>query len=193
VERVKELVILGGPNGAGKTTAAQVVVPRKLSIPEFINVDEIARGLSPFNPDGAAVAAGRLMLKRMRTLASGQQSFAIETTCSGKGHLKFLQSCRNRGWRITLVFLWLPSPEMAIARVERRVSAGGHAVPSDVIVRRYWAGLRNMRAFYLPLADVAAIYDNAGEEPVLIAERVPKSDLVVYDGARWHQIEKASP
>jgi predicted ABC-type ATPase len=193
VERVKELVILGGPNGAGKTTAAQVVVPRKLSIPEFINVDEIARGLSPFNPDGAAVAAGRLMLKRMRTLASGQQSFAIETTCSGKGHLKFLQSCRNRGWRITPVFLWLPSPEMAIARVERRVSAGGHGVPSDVIVRRYWAGLRNMRAFYLPLADVAAIYDNAGEEPVLIAERVPKSDLVVYDGVRWHQIEKASP
>ena len=190
---MKELIILGGPNGAGKTTAAQIVVPRKLNVPEFINADEIARGLSPFNPDGAALAAGRLMLKRMRTLASGKQSFAIETTCSGRGHLNFLRQCRDAGWRITFVFLWLPSPQIAVDRVARRVSAGGHAVPPEIVIRRYWTGLSNMRAFYLPLADVAAIYDNAAAEPILIAERISGADLIVHDPARWRLIEEASP
>ncbi len=189
---MKELVILGGPNGAGKTTAAQVVVPHKLGIPEFINADEIARGLSPFNPDGAALAAGRLMLQRMRTLANEGRSFAIETTCSGRGHLNFIRSCRDAGWRVIFVFLWLPSPQIAIDRVARRVSAGGHAVQPEIIKRRYWAGLRNFRSLYLPLADVAAIYDNAGEQPILIAERIADASLVVHDAARWQLIERAS-
>jgi predicted ABC-type ATPase len=189
---VKELLVLGGPNGAGKTTAAQIVVPRKLNIAEFINADEIARGLSPFNPDGAALAAGRLMLKRMQALASGEASFAIETTCSGKGHFNFLRRCKNAGWRISLVFLWLPSPEIAIERVARRVMAGGHAIAPEIIIRRYWAGLRNMRSLYLPLANIVAIYDNAGEEPILIAERLSGADLALHDEARWALIEEAS-
>jgi predicted ABC-type ATPase len=189
---VRELVVLGGANGAGKTTAAQVVVPRKLGIAEFINADEIARGLSPFNPDGAAFAAGRLMLQRMRSLASGEQSFAIETTCSGRGHLNFLRQCKDAGWRLTFVFLWLPSPQVAIARVERRVATGGHAVHPAIVTRRYWGGLKNMRANYLPLADVAAIYDNAGDEPILIAERISGADLTVHDAERWELIERGS-
>jgi predicted ABC-type ATPase len=189
---VRELVVLGGPNGAGKTTAAQVLVPRKLGIAEFINADEIARGLSPFNPDGAALAAGRLMLQRMRSLASGEQSFAIETTCSGRGHLGFLRQCKSAGWRITLVFLWLPSPQIAIDRVERRVAAGGHAVHPKIITRRYRAGLRNMCTDYLPMADVAAIYDNAEDEPILIAERISGADLMIHDAERWKSIERAS-
>ena len=189
---MKDLIVLGGPNGAGKTTAAQVVVPRKLGIAEFINADEIARGLSPFNPDAASVAAGRLMLERMRALARGEQSFAIETTCSGRGHVDFLRRCKDDGWRVTLVFLWLPSPEIAIDRVARRVRAGGHGIPPDIIVRRYWAGLRNLRERYLPLADVAAIYDNAGEEPILIAERIADAGLVIQDPTRWKSIEEGS-
>jgi predicted ABC-type ATPase len=189
---VKELVVLGGPNGAGKTTAAQVMVPQKLGVAEFVNADEIARGLSPFNPTAAALAAGRLMLRRMRSLADGEQSFAIETTCSGKGHLKFLRQCKDAGWRITFVFLWLPSPQIAMDRVARRAAAGGHAVEPETIVRRYWAGLRNMHAHYLPLAEVAAIYDNAGYEPILIAERMSGTDLIVRDIARWRSIERAS-
>jgi predicted ABC-type ATPase len=188
----KQLIVLGGPNGAGKTTAAQVVVPQKLGIAEFINADEIARGLSPFNPDGAALAAGRLMLRRMRDLARGEQSFAIETTCSGQGHLKFLRRCKDAGWQIILVFLWLPSPQIAIDRVARRVAKGGHAVPPKVVVRRYRAGLRNMYAHYLPLADVAAIYDNSGDEPILIAEGIAGADLTVRDAVRWELIERAS-
>lgn len=188
---VKDLVVLGGPNGAGKTTAARSLVPQKLGIAEFINADEIARGLSPFNPDGAVLAAGRLMLQRMRSLASGEQSFAIETTCSGKGHLNFLRHCKALGWRVTLVFLWLPSPQIAIDRIAQRVAAGGHNVLPEIVVRRYWAGLRNMHAHYLPLADVAAIYDNAAAEPILIAEQASGANLTVHDGARWELIKRA--
>jgi predicted ABC-type ATPase len=190
---VKDLLVLGGSNGAGKTTAAQIIVPQKLNIAEFVNADEIARGLSPFNPEAAALAAGRLMLQRMRSLAIGNQSFAIETTCSGRGHIEFLRHCKQAGWRITLVFLWLPTPEMAITRVGRRIAAGGHAIKPNVIIRRYWAGLRNLHADYLPLADVAAIYDNAGSEPILVAEQISGTDLTVRDPQRWAMIKRTSP
>jgi predicted ABC-type ATPase len=103
-----------------------------------------------------------------------------------------LRQCKNFGWRVTFVFLWLPSPQIALDRVAHRVAAGGHAVHPEIIVRRYWTGLRNMYACYLPLADVAAIYDNAGDEPALVAERVFGTDLVVHDAARWALIEKGS-
>jgi predicted ABC-type ATPase len=189
---VGELIILGGPNGAGKTTAAQIVVPRKLGIAEFVNADEIARGLSPFNPEGAAFAAGRLMLQRMRSLASGDRDFAIETTCSGRGHINFLRHCKQMGWRITFVFLSLPSPQIALERVARRVAAGGHSIPAETITRRYWSGLRNMVTDYLPVADVAAVYDNAGDEPILIAERASDVELVVRDVERWELLERTS-
>ncbi len=186
---MKDLVVLGGPNGAGKTTAAQIVVPRKLGIAEFVNADEIARGLSPFNPEAAALAAGRVMLQRMRQLAAGEASFAIETTCSGTGHVRFLERCKDIGWRITFIFLWLPSPDIAIARVANRVAGGGHAIEPPVIVRRYWSGLRNMRTRYLPLADIAAIYDNSGNEPILVAEQFSPNGPVIYDGERWEAIK----
>ena len=190
---MKELLVLGGPNGAGKSTAAKAgLLPQKLGIVELVNADDIAQGLSPFNPESAAFTAGRLMLQRMRLLADGETSFAIETTCSGKGHLKLLRRCREAGWRITLVFLWLPSPEIAIGRVAKRVAEGGHDVERDTIVRRYWGGLRNMRCYYLPLANVAAIYDNGGDEPILIAERASGSELDVRDSKRWQAIIEAS-
>jgi predicted ABC-type ATPase len=155
---VDEIVIIGGPNGAGKTTAAQVMVPQSLEIREFVNADEIARGLSPFDPEHAAFAAGRLMLERIRELLKSRQNFAFETTCASRTHLPMLQRCKADGWRVTLVYLWLPSPQAALDRVARRVREGGHDIPGDVVVRRYWAGLFNFRLLYLPLADVAVIY-----------------------------------
>ena len=109
-------MIIGGPNGAGKTTAAQVVLPQQLDIREFVNADEIARGLSPFNPGGAALAAGRLMLERIRNLVQDRRSFAFETTCAGRSHLSLLRRCKAEGWRVTLVYLWLPSVEAALNR-----------------------------------------------------------------------------
>ena len=190
---MEEIVIIGGPNGAGKTAAAQLLVPKGLEILEFVNADEIARGLSPFNSQHAALAAGRLMLERIRELVRNQQSFAFETTCSGRTHIPMLRRCKADGWRVTLVYLWLPSPEAALDRVARRVREGGHGIPGDVVVRRYWAGLSNLRLLYLPLADVAVIYDNSDGHRALIAERLPKGSLAVHDADRWAAIERAGP
>jgi predicted ABC-type ATPase len=187
-----DIVIIGGPNGAGKTTAAPAVVPKELGIREFVNADDIARGLSPFNSERAAIAAARLMLARMRSLVLSGESFALETTCSGRAYAGWLQECRRAGWRITLLFLWLPSPQAALDRVARRVREGGHGIPSNVVIRRYNAGLANLRRLYLPLADIAAIYDNSDEGRVLIAEQLPDVPLVVHDAIRWAMIERAS-
>jgi predicted ABC-type ATPase len=192
-DQVEDIVILGGPNGAGKTTAAQVVLPQQLDIREFVNADEIARGLSPFNPGGAAFAAGRLMLERIWNLVQDRRSFAFETTCAGRSHISLLQRCKAEGWRVTLVYLWLPSVEAALERVARRVRQGGHDVPASVVVRRYWAGLANMHDLYLPLADLAFIYDNSDEGRALIAERTPEDSLVVHDPRRWALIKGAKP
>ena len=184
--------MLGGPNGAGKTTAAHDIIPDKLGIREFINADEIAKGLSPYNPDGAALRAGRLMLERMRELAREGQSFAFETTCSGRAHLKLLRRCRADGWRVSLMYLWLPSPEIALARVALRVRQGGHGLPAHVVVRRYWTGLANMVTLYLPVASIVAIYDNSDHSRVLVAEKATGSPLNVLDGRRWAAIERAA-
>ncbi len=190
---MKDIVIIGGPNGAGKTTAAPAVVPQELGICEFINADEIARGLSPFNAEHAAIAAGRLMIERMHALVRGGESFAFETTCSGRVYAGWLQKCKLDGWRVTLLFLWLPSPQAALDRVARRVREGGHAIPNDVVIRRYKTGVANMRNLYLPLADVAAIYDNSDDGRVLIAERTPGVPLTVHDAGRWQMIERTTP
>jgi len=187
---VREVIMLGGPNGAGKTTAAASLLPDALGIREFVNADEIARGLSPFNPEGTAVAAGRLMIERIQALARAGESFAFETTCAGRGHARLL--CRAAGYRLSLVFLWLPSAEAALARVAQRVREGGHGIPDDVVVRRYAAGLRNMRRLYLPLVDAALIYDNSGAGRVLIAERGLGASFVVHDPVRWALIEEAT-
>ncbi len=189
---MKDIVIIGGPNGAGKTTAAPAIVPTQLGIREFVNADEIARGLSPFNFEGAAMAAGRLMIERIQALLRGGESFAFETTCSGRAYAPWLQACKAEGWRVTLLYLWLPSPQSAVDRVARRVRLGGHGISPDVVIRRYKAGLVNMRRLYLPLADVAAIYDNSDEGRTLIVERTPEASLVVYDTPRWTMIERAT-
>ena len=187
---MKQIVVLGGPNGAGKTTAAQIILPTMLDIADFLNADEIARGLSPFDSNATALAAGRVMLERMHALAEGERSFAIETTCSGRAHVGFLRRCKAQGWLITLVFFWLPSPQLAMDRVARRVTSGGHGIPPDTIARRYWSGLRNMLDHYLPLADQASIYDNSQVPPLLIARRQHVA-LQVHDAERWDAIERA--
>ena len=188
-----EIVIISGPNGAGKTTAAQLLVPHGLEIREFVNADEIARGLSPFNPEHAAFGAGRLMLQRISELIRNRVSFAFETTRAGRTHLPMLRRCKADGWRLTLVYLWLPSPQAALDRVARRVREGGHGIPNDVVVRRYWAGLANLQLLYLPLADVAVIYDNSDGQGTLIAERLKERSLVIHDAHRWATIERVRP
>jgi predicted ABC-type ATPase len=186
----RDVVIVGGPNGAGKTTWAVKHLSAALNIREFVNADEISRGLSPLDPEASALAAGRLMLERLDALVDAGASFAFETTCAGRGHVKLLNRCRGAGYFITLVFLWLPSGETAQTRVAQRITQGGHRIPNDVILRRYAAGLRNMRHLYLPLADMALIYDNSDRSDLLIASRQMNSPLIVHDQARWSRIEE---
>jgi predicted ABC-type ATPase len=188
----KNVVVIGGPNGAGKTSWAVSRLPPTLNIREFVNADEIARGLSPLDPESVALPAGRMMISRLNALIDAGHSFAFETTCAGKGHAGLLQKCRALDYRIMLVFLWLPTADLACTRVSRRVREGGHHIPDEVVERRYAAGLRNMRHLYLPLADTALIYDNSDGSGILIAERRTDVPLVVHDKARWSQIEEAT-
>ena len=187
---MKDIFILGGPNGAGKTTAANVLLPKELRVNAFLNADEIARRISPSNVEAAAFEAGRLMIEQMRQMVRDGLSFAFETTCSGKSYIRLLKECRNAGWRISLIYLWVPSPEYSIARVARRVSQGGHHIPDDVIRRRYLSGLSNMRHLYLPLADDAFVYDNRDRALRLIARRTVGSPLIVLDEEIWVRIEE---
>ncbi|GIK19344.1 MAG: hypothetical protein DYG93_05560 [Leptolyngbya sp. PLA2] len=163
------VVILAGPNGAGKTTAAPFVLRDALGVDEFVNADDIARGLSGFAPERSAVAAGRIMLARMRELAGVRATFAFETTLATRSYAPWLSRMRQTGYRATLVFLSLPSADAAVERVRGRVAEGGHDVPEPVVRRRYARGLRNLWNLYLPLADDWSVYDNAGRTPDLMA------------------------
>lgn len=126
---MKEIVILGGPNGAGKTTAARMLLPSLIRVDAFLNADEIARDICPEDVESAAVAAGRQMLSRIHDYVSAGTSFGLETTCSGRSYVRLLERCKREGWRITLLFLWISSPEIAVERVAKRVKEGGHSIP----------------------------------------------------------------
>jgi predicted ABC-type ATPase len=189
---VKEIVLIGGPNGAGKTTAARVLLADFFKLHEFLNADEIAREIAPQDVESAALAAGRRMIERMRDLVRRGESFGFETTCAGRSYVGLLERCKWDGWLVRLLFFCLPSPEFAISRVARRVSQGGHSIPAEVIQRRFYSGLFNMRNFYLPLADDAEIYDNADRQRVLIAEKRAGGPLLIHEPERWRRIEEAS-
>lgn len=164
---MKKIIIIAGPNGAGKTTFAREFLPNEAGCPQFINADLIAAGLSPFAPEVAAVKAARIMLESMNDLERRDESFAFETTLSGLAYARRVRLWREAGYHVTLFFLSLPNPQMAIDRVAERVRQGGHDVPGDVICRRFAAGLRNFDRVYRDAVDAWAIYDNAGDEPVL--------------------------
>ena len=166
----KRILIIAGPNGAGKTAFATQFLPNEANCPIFINADLIAAGLSPFRPDGVALQAARIMLGRIHEYAARGESFAFETTLSGRGYANLIPRWRRQGYRVTLFFLRLPTPEAAIARVRQRVREGGHDVPEAVVRRRFDAGWRNWEGLYKSLVDEWTVYDNSGDTPVFLAE-----------------------
>lgn len=166
---LKNILIVAGPNGAGKTTFATEFLTREANCPLFINSDMIAAGLNPFRPEAAAVSAGRLMLNLMRGYVSRGESFAFETTLSGRGYARMIPAWQELGYRVKLFYLRLPTPEMAICRVRQRASEGGHDVAEDVIRRRFHSGWRNFRLIYRALADEWEVYDTSGCAPILTA------------------------
>lgn len=165
---MKKVVIIAGPNGAGKTTFAREFLPNEAGLPVFINADLIAAGLSPLDPDAAAIRAGRIMLEEIDRHAAEERSFAFETTLSGRTYLSRIDSWRAAGYVVKLIFLSLPSAEEAIARVAVRVQQGGHNIPPDVIRRRFAAGLRNFLEIYRDRVDYWKWYDNSGARPRLL-------------------------
>ena len=164
----KKIIIIAGPNGAGKTTFARAFLPKEADCPRFINADLIAAGLSPFAPEVEAIKAGRLMLQEIAACVARGESFSFETTLSGLVYLKHIEAWRVAGYHVSLFFLKLPSPEMAIARVAERVRQGGHDISEPVIRRRFAIGRQNFERRYQRAVDAWALYDNSSEEPVLI-------------------------
>lgn len=164
------LYLIAGCNGAGKTTASYAIFPQMLNCKEFVNMDEIAKGLSPFDPESVSLAAGRIVVKRINSLLTQGADFAVETTLATKSYAGFVDKAKEAGYFVTLVFFWLTSPELAVKRVEQRVRSGGHRVPDEIVHRRYWAGIRNLFNIYIPISDYWILVDNSTDPFETIAE-----------------------
>ena len=175
-----QVYIIAGPNGSGKTTFATEFLPEYADRPEFINADEIARGLSRFSPDAVALRAGRILLEQIESYAARKIDFAFETTLSGTSHLLRLKNLRGQGYRVHLFFLWIPDVRLSLARVASRVKMGGHNIAEKVVRRRFYRGLQNFFRHYQPIVDTWMLFDNSGGAPRPIAEK-RSAGLKIFD------------
>jgi predicted ABC-type ATPase len=165
------LYIIAGPNGAGKTTSAESLLPNVLNCIEFVNADLIAKGISPYNPEAVAIQAGRIMLQRINELRYAKADFVIETTLSTLSYAKFISECKQQGYDIVLIYIWLNHPDVAVQRVAQRVERGGHNIPEEIIRRRYFKGLKNLKKIFLTLFDEWVMADNSDKELEVIARK----------------------
>ena len=186
----KHLYIIAGCNGAGKTTASFTIMPDVIDCREFVNADEIARGLSPFQPEKVAFEAGRIMLNRIKELLSNNESFAFETTLSTRSYIHTISQAKAQGYTITLLFLWLQNINLAKERVRTRVAEGGHNIEPEVIKRRYTKGIKNLFDLYLSIVDNAFIYDNSKGSYDLIARKVTEKHFDVTDQDKYSELKK---
>lgn len=184
------LVVIAGPNGAGKSTSAPAVLRGALRVTEFVNADVIARGLSAFEPEGVAMAAGKIMLTRLHELAKLRQNFAFETTLASRTFATWIRTLTDSGYAFHLFYFWLPSPDMAVLRVQDRVNMGGHHVPADTVERRYYGGIRNFFELYQALATSWRVYNNAERFGArLIASGGISKKERVYRAKEWKAIK----
>lgn len=187
---MKRLYIIAGCNGAGKTTASYTVLPEILNCKEFVNADEIAKGLSPFQPEKANIEAGRLMLTRINRLLESEEDFAFETTLSTKSYVKFVDKAKLLGYQVTCVFFWLDSPSLVISRVKTRVTEGGHNIPEDVVLRRYTNDLRNFFTLFISKVDNWLMIDNSGDVYQVIAEG-SNDERIIHDSETWQKLSRS--
>ncbi|MGL4630439.1 MAG: zeta toxin family protein [Leadbetterella sp.] len=186
----KRLYVIAGCNGAGKTTASFTILPEILDCKEFVNADEIAKGLSPFQPEKVALESGRIMLKRINELLSLNESFAFETTLATKSYKNKILEAKENGYRVTLLFFWLDNIELAKERVKIRVSEGGHHIDPEVIERRYHAGIRNLFDIYLNLADGVLIFDNSQGDYELLATKQVDGSINIINPEKFNLLKK---
>ena len=185
--RHPNLYIIAGPNGAGKTTASYTLLPDVLHCPNFVNADEIARGLSPFAPEMVPVQAGRIMLQRIEELLPQRVDFAIETTLATRSYVQLVHRAQALGYKVHLIFFFLESEEQAIQRVAQRVSNGGHDIPEEDIRRRFKRGIRNLINLYLPICDSALVYNNMKTPAQLVARKKNQSEKIeLIENDMWN-------
>ena len=191
MSKLPKLYIIAGCNGAGKTTASFTILPEVLGCKEFINADEIAKGLSPFQPESVAVQAGRIMLARMDELLQKGETFAFETTLATKSYKQKIEWAQANGYEVTLLFFWLDSPNMAKKRVAQRVAEGGHSIPSQTIERRYHNGISNLFAIYIDMVDICYIFDNSEGERTPIAKKYKGGKEIIYNIDLYNQMKNS--
>jgi predicted ABC-type ATPase len=186
----KNLYIIAGCNGAGKTTASFTILPEILDCKEFVNADEIAKGLSPFQPEKVAFESGRIMLKRINELLDSNQNFAFETTLSTKSYKHKIIEAQNKNYKVTLLFFWLQTTELAIERVKTRVQEGGHNIDNEIIKRRYTRGIKNLFEIYLPIVDEVMIFDNSLKNHEIIAIKSKEKELNIFNSIKFANFKK---
>ena len=185
-----DLIVISGSNGAGKSTLAPYLLRDTLKIVEYVNADTIAQGLSAFAPETAAFEAGRIMLKRLRELAAGKKDFAFETTLATRSYKRRIKNLQSQDYRFQLVYLWLKTADLAVARVRERVRMGGHDIPEETIRRRYERGRRNFFEIYQPLADAWRVYDASLIQPQMVVYGDKLSGTTIVDEALWKKINE---
>ncbi len=181
-------MLVGGPNGAGKTTFINTYLPEYTNVREYVNADLIAKGISPFDPEGATIEAGRVVLARVHQLLGAGKSFTLETTLSGRAYVSLLQKAKQLGYRLELYYIYLNSVEISMNRISERVLRGGHDIPPDAVFRRYDRSLRNLFELYMPLSDAWYLFDNSGA----VAKRVAAmrgEELSVTDQRLYSEIQ----
>ncbi len=183
------LSVISGCNGAGKTTASYSLLPEMLDCREFVNSDEFAKGLSPFDPSKAAIQASRYMIMKIRYLLKHQKDFAVETTLATRTLLKTAKMAQAAGYTVTLLYFWLNSPEMAIERVRARVEAGGHNIPEETIRRRYQVGIYYFFNSYAPICERWILADNS-QIPFRVIAEGSKDDVVNIKDEETYRIIK---
>lgn len=188
----KTIYIIGGCNGAGKTTASFTILPEIIDCKEFVNADEIAKGLSPFQPETASFEAGRIMLQRIEEMVRQNKTFAFETTLASKIYKKRLEEAQKAGYSIFLIYFWLQNADLAKERVRIRVMEGGHNIIPEIIDRRYYRGIGNLFNVYLPMVNSAMILDNSNGVPELLAEKIDTGELSIINTALFQQLENLS-
>lgn len=189
--KTKNVYIIAGPNGSGKTTFARLFLPDYVKCPNFVNADLIAQGLAPFGPRAAAMKAGRLVLQQIREYAEHGVDFAFETTLSGKSYVNLFKELKAKGYTLHLFFLWIPSPELAVARIKDRVIEGGHHVPTVDVRRRFGRGIRNFFKMYESMLESWMLFDNSRAKPLLIAKR-RNDHREIMDRELFEKIQKSS-
>ena len=186
------LYIIAGCNGAGKTTASYTVLPEILHCKEFVNADNIAAGISPFNPEGVAIEAGRIMLKRVDELLKEKADFAFETTLATRSYVSLIKKAQFDGYKVTLLYFWLDTPETAYIRVAKRVSEGGHNIPLDIIERRYYRGLYTLVNLYIPICDKWIVVNNVTAPSKIILQGAVELGQTILNNDIWNIILKQS-